>query len=348
MKRLSFLLVILIIVFMTPITGYAERVKIIDEVEHARLDGEAYYFPGMVYTIPLTYGGTELDREFYNDYRLSIQIIEGEKYVDYCRMERQEDDTYALVFRSKKNFSSNYNRDVQIMITAQEKANPNRFGEVYLDIELGYGDGEDVTQRRHYINNLYPILDFENNLGKVTLVVENRAEIVFSSSGVRRKNMFYSVQENREVLQNNEDGALEFLSFPAKPEFPDIGATVRMDTVDGNYVYEITPEGLVDQNAVRDGNYLEFTTNVLSAYVISDIELRGLAPNASSTNTSTGNVPPEQPNNAGGTGTGGTTGNDYYYNPQTGGGEFDPTVEIYGGEGIIINQGDKYNPQTGI
>ncbi len=151
-------------------------------------------------------------------------------------------------------------------------------------------DKAEVTGSYHTVDNSQPVLDFSATEGDIELTFGDIAMFVVNVTNQGDLHMGYTTKPDTEILDQNPNANIEFLTFEAQPSFGRIGTMMLLGD-ENVFVYEKTNTGLKEIKTKYDEEYeaLTFKTRTLTSYVISDKELKFV------NNDTSSNVPSETP-----------------------------------------------------
>lgn len=186
------------------------------------------------------------------------------------------------------------------------------------------------------VSNDAPVVDFDDVDEEIELLFGNNASFLVNVKNQGNLYLGYSLKPNTDVMDQNKDANIDFISFPAKPSFNRIGKLHLYADKDA-YIYELTGNGLKKLNAKYDEDYEAHIveTRALGSYVISDTELKYTSvegDNSSSSGSSSNGSSSGSTGGSGSNGGSGSTGN-----PNTGAGAM--TAVAMGMAGVSLVAG---------
>ncbi|MEG1043969.1 MAG: hypothetical protein RSF81_04225 [Oscillospiraceae bacterium] len=127
----------------------------------------------------------------------------------------------------------------------------------------------------HDVENSAPVVNFSDVDGEIELTFGNTASFTVNAKNQNDLYLGYSVKPNTDLIDQNPEANIDFISFKTSPTFNRIG-TFRFFGNEDMFVYEITEKGLKQITTKYDEDYdaYAFNTRALTSFAISDKELK--------------------------------------------------------------------------
>ena len=124
------------------------------------------------------------------------------------------------------------------------------------------------------VSNDAPVVVFDDAEGEVELTFGSNFSFTVNVNGQDELYLGYTEKPIGEVLDQNEEANVNFITFSSKPSFNRIG-DFRIYADEDAFVYEVTANGLkkLDATYDEDSSAYVFETRTLTSYAISDMEL---------------------------------------------------------------------------
>lgn len=296
-KLLPLLLAVLMVLGMAApalaATVYEERGGIVG-IDEDILDGASYLTPGATYKFLLMNGNDPVDGEFMDLFKTTMKVTEGREYLASATMEK-EGSRYYLIIKTKPDNGKYLGEVHQVIITLTSTErnvknadrDKNSSGDIIiprfieeLSFEIGFSDATYLSDGDYEVDIDSPIVT-AGDASRVKLIFGSIAEYDARFGTTERKfNLAYNTSENGTVVKNNPNANIKFVTFSGNPWFQ-INSNLRIYMKDAQYLYEIKDNKLVELSATKGDGYMEYRTDSLSSYVVSDRRLTGDAGSSS-------------------------------------------------------------------
>lgn len=288
-------------------------------LDYDALDNVDHFQPGVTYRIPLMDGSYAFGPESSEVFKVQVKITDGKEFVTKLSIEKI-DGYYYLVFTPKKS-SKNYGttQDVEFDFITTERGTKSSDFKVTSDTEadrynnatdgniegghtivigdvvytkfvshevltIGYPDEVYIEEGEYEVDNNNPIA-VAADIARSTLKFGNAAEYDarFGQTD-KRFNLGYSTAVNTAVEKSNPNASTSYIKFNGTPYFA-ANANLRVYDRDAKYMYEIDGDKLIELDADQGNGYMQYRTDHLTAYVVSDIPLNGKISSSSSSSS---------------------------------------------------------------
>lgn len=188
--------------------------------------------------------------EMKTDYKYVAQVNTKSSY---STKEIDLNGTVKVVKKTSSNSSSASSVEINAVV-AYERANVD-------------GDSLEVSKDA-------PVVTFDDVDGEVELTFGNNFTFLVNAKNQDELYLGYTEKPVSDIIDQNEDASIDFITFSSKPSFNRIGEFYIYADED-SYIYEVTSNGLKKLNAKydEDSSAYVFETRTLTSYAISDVEL---------------------------------------------------------------------------
>ena len=305
-KFLSVLLAFIMVFTMVPVTALALSDDFLDDHDNQDIftikENTGTLSPGVDYYFDCKWGKEDITDEFFEFYDVSVSINtpfdrddkDDDDYISQSTARKIGEvaefvkldggDKYYFHFRAKKTFNYPADDEVTIDLTvlAKDKSRDKKRDDSYswyeFDLDIGYADKNDVKEvngNDYEVDNDRPIVEFDEDLDYCKLTFEDGSYYRANLDRVRKFNFGQSTDENLAIKSAYPNAKLKFVSFYANPRFPS-SSVLKISAPGCNYLYEINSNNTLTLLATGNNDgFIGVTTNELSTYVASDIELSG-------------------------------------------------------------------------
>jgi hypothetical protein len=246
-------------------------------------DANGYVTPGITHYFPLYDGGYQMQSDILEFFKFKINFLQGEGYVDTCKIVELSDDCAYLMFKTKSSYAYRTPVTIEIELQALDKEDKDNTYSETVEFEVGYGDQIYVHDDYLEVDTLTPLVEFDEDVGTCEIVFGDAATfIVRISEDKTTFNLHYSTAVNEAIQSANPTANLTFLTFTTKPVF-DYTGVLKIYAPGANYLYTFDGyNDLTGVSAARNGDYLGLSTRDLDYYVASDIPLKASSTQAAS------------------------------------------------------------------